>query len=128
MSSALRDQIVAALHTVFDPELPVNIYELGLIYNLQISDAGTVSIRMTLTSPNCPVADALVNQVKTKIAAIAGVSEANVELVFDPPWTPERMSDMARLELELRGIADVSQVHKKDRFTNVTIGHRRATK
>lgn len=98
---ATRDRIIEVLRTVFDPEIPVNIYDLGLIYALEVDDAGKVSIRMTLTSPACPVAGTLVAQVESKAKAVEGVTKVGVELVWDPPWTPERMTDAARLQLNM---------------------------
>ncbi len=100
-NATLEDRIIAALRTVYDPEIPVNIHELGLIYDLNIDDAGKVEIKMTLTSPACPVAGALVGQVETKARAVEGVTDAKVELVWDPPWTPDRMSEAAKLALNL---------------------------
>ena len=91
--------IVAALHTVYDPEIPVDIYELGLIYRLDIGADGVVAIDMTLTAPGCPVADYLVEEVADKVRAVPGVRDARVTLVWEPPWTPERMSEAARLDL-----------------------------
>ncbi len=96
-SGSLEDRVIGALKTCYDPELPVNIYELGLIYELDVEATGIVSIRMTLTSPGCPVADSLVRDVRSKVAAVAGVTSANVELVWEPPWDQSRMSDAARL-------------------------------
>lgn len=97
----LEERVLAALRGVFDPEIPVNIYELGLIYDLKIDPAGAVSIRMTLTSPACPVAGALPGEVQAKVQAVAGVSSAKVELVWEPPWEMSRMSEEARLQLGL---------------------------
>jgi FeS assembly SUF system protein len=94
-----RQLVVEALSSVYDPEIPVNIYELGLIYGLDIDDKGAVAITMTLTAPGCPVADILPGEVEEKVRAVPGVTEAKVELVWDPPWTPDRMSEAARLEL-----------------------------
>ena len=99
-SEQLRNDIVRALRTVHDPEIPVNIYDLGLVYDIEI-DAGSVQILMTLTSPACPVAGMLVTQVENKVKTVAAVSDAHVELVWDPPWTVDRMSEAARLELNL---------------------------
>ena len=96
-----REAVISALKTVFDPEIPLNIYELGLIYNLDVDDAGLVDIRMTLTSPACPVAGSLVAQVEEKAKSAEGVTGAKVELVWDPPWTPDRMSDAAKLQLNM---------------------------
>ena len=97
----LRKDIVRALRTVHDPEIPVNIYDLGLVYNIEFDDAGSVQILMTLTSPACPVAGMLVTQVETKVKTVEAVSDAHVELVWDPPWTVDRMSEAARLDLNL---------------------------
>lgn len=91
--------IVAALETVFDPEIPVNIVELGLVYELILREAGRVKIMMTLTAPGCPVASDIINEVQTKVNAVAGVTETIVELTFDPPWTKDLMSEEAKLEL-----------------------------
>ncbi|MHB1422743.1 MAG: SUF system Fe-S cluster assembly protein [Gemmataceae bacterium] len=99
--ASLEERVIAALRTVFDPEIPVNIHELGLIYDLKIDPSGAVSIRMTLTSPACPVAGALPGQVQSRVEAVAGVSSAQVELVWDPPWEMSRMSEEARLQLGL---------------------------
>ncbi len=98
-ASVSRQSVVEAVSTVYDPEIPINIYELGLIYAIDIDPAGRVSITMTLTAPACPVADLLPAEVAEKARAVPGVTDVNVELVWDPPWTPERMSDAARLEL-----------------------------
>lgn len=95
----VRRKIVDVLHTCFDPEIPVNIYELGLIYDLQVQPTGAVHIQMTLTSPACPVAGSLVGEVEHKVRKVANVSTAAVELVWDPPWTQERMSEAAKLQL-----------------------------
>lgn len=89
------------IKTVYDPEIPVNIYDLGLIYKIDVKDDYSVNVIMTLTAPNCPVADSLPAEVKEKVAAIDGVKEAEVELTFDPPWTKEMMSEEAMLELGL---------------------------
>jgi FeS assembly SUF system protein len=94
-----RKEIVAALKTVYDPEIPVDIYELGLIYRLDVSDTGSVFIQMTLTSPACPVAGSLPGDVEAAVGAVEGVSEVSVELVWDPPWDMEKMSEGAKLEL-----------------------------
>ncbi len=99
--ATLEERVLAALRGVFDPEIPVNIYELGLIYDLKIDPAGAVSIRMTLTSPACPVAGALPGEVQSRVQAVPGVTSANVELVWDPPWDMSRMSEEARLQLGL---------------------------
>ncbi len=97
--SGLRDEIIESLKTVYDPEIPVDIYELGLIYDLAVDPSGKVDIRMTLTSPACPVAGSLPGEVEAKAATVPGVSKVEVELVWDPPWTMELMSEAAKLEL-----------------------------
>lgn len=91
--------IVEALKTVFDPEIPVNIYEMGLIYDLHVAPDGQVQIKMTLTSPGCPVAGTLPGEVKDKVESVAGVAAAEVEIVWDPVWNPSMMSEAARLDL-----------------------------
>jgi FeS assembly SUF system protein len=95
----LQEKVVEALKTCYDPEIPVNIYELGLIYQIQIDAAGVVGIQMTLTSPACPAAGSLPPEVQAKVKAIPGVADANVDVVWDPPWSQERMSEAARLQL-----------------------------
>ena len=95
----LEEKIVAVLKTCFDPEVPVNIYELGLIYGVEVEESGKVAVRMTLTSPACPVAGSLPPEVETKIKALPGVASAKVDVVWDPPWQKEMMSEAARLEL-----------------------------
>ena len=97
--AGLEERIVAALRTVFDPEIPVNIYDLGLVYGLDVAADGAVAIRMTLTAPACPVAGVMPGLVESAVRQVAGVSSVNVELVWDPPWTKERMSEEARLQL-----------------------------
>ena len=97
----LREKVIAALQDVYDPEIPVDIYKLGLIYNIDISDTANVVIRMTLTTPNCPAAQSLPEQVKQKTAKLEGVNSAEVEVVFDPPWTTEQMDDAAKLTLNI---------------------------
>jgi FeS assembly SUF system protein len=98
-SAALRSGIVSALSTVFDPEIPVNIYELGLIYDVIVDRASHVGICMTLTAPACPAAQFLPEQVRKAVAAVPGVSDVKVDVVWDPPWTRDRMSDAAKLQL-----------------------------
>lgn len=100
-NSDFKDEIISLLRTVFDPEIPVNIYDLGLIYDIDLGKNGRVVIKMTLTSPNCPVAESLPVEVEDKVANLPGVMEAKVNLVFDPPWTKEMMSEEARLELNV---------------------------
>jgi FeS assembly SUF system protein len=99
--SRLTDEIIAALKTVYDPEIPADIYELGLIYKVDIDDDHAVAIDMTLTTPNCPSAAELPNQVENAVAGVAGVREAKVNIVWDPPWDPSRMSDEARTVLDM---------------------------
>jgi FeS assembly SUF system protein len=99
MSNDLRARVVEALKTIYDPEIPVNIYELGLIYDVQVTSEGDVLVRMTLTAPNCPVAEILPNQVRQKILGIDGVTSAKIDLVFDPPWDRDKMSNAAKLTL-----------------------------
>ena len=95
----LEAPIIAALHTCFDPEIPVDIYELGLVYGIDVAPTGSVRIRMTLTSPNCPVAGSLPLEVEQKVQAVPGVTDVVVELVWDPPWCMDRMSEAAKLQL-----------------------------
>jgi FeS assembly SUF system protein len=97
----LTDEIVAALKTVYDPEIPADIYELGLIYKVDVDDDRLVSIDMTLTTPNCPSAAELPNQVENAVSGVTGVREAKVNIVWDPPWDPSRMSDEARTVLDM---------------------------
>ncbi len=100
-TQAIKSQVIEVLRTVYDPEIPVNIYELGLIYDVDVSPEGKVKINMTLTSPACPVAGSLPPQVESRIQALDDVADATVELVWDPPWSPERMTEAARLQLNL---------------------------
>ncbi len=95
----LEDTIVAVLKTIYDPEIPVDIYELGLIYEVKIDKENNVEIEMTLTSPNCPVAETMPKEVEEKVAYILGVKSAKVNIIFDPPWTKDMMSEEAQLEL-----------------------------
>ncbi len=99
--SALMNDIIAALRTVFDPEIPVNVFDLGLIYRIDVKEQGIIEIDMTLTAPACPVAGEMLGWVKTAVNGVAGVSETNVNLVFDPPWDQSNMSEEAKLELGL---------------------------
>jgi len=96
-----KEAVVEALRTVHDPEIPVNIYDLGLIYDLEISDAGAVQIYMTLTAPGCPVAGEMPGWVARAVAAVDGIGEVTVEMVWDPPWNKERMSEEARMALDM---------------------------
>lgn len=95
----LRDKIVAAIKTVYDPEIPVDVYELGLIYEINVFPVNNVYIRMTLTSPSCPSAEVIPSEVEQKIKAIPGVNDVKVELTFDPPYSQDMMSEVAKLEL-----------------------------
>lgn len=99
--TTLQSSVVEALQTIYDPEIPVDIYALGLIYEVDVKESRDVEIRMTLTSPNCPAAQSLPGEVETKSAAVPGVRSAMVDIVWDPPWGPERMSEEARLELNI---------------------------
>lgn len=95
------EEVVAALHTIFDPEIPVDIYELGLIYGVDVREDQSVGVRMTLTSPNCPAAQSLPAEVEQKVSEVSGVTRTDVDVVFDPPWTPDLMSEAAKLELNM---------------------------
>ena len=106
---SVKDQVVAALRTVYDPEMPVNIYELGLIYDASVDDEGRAAIRMTLTAPNCPVAGSLPGEVERAVRAVPGVTDVKLELTFDPPWSKDRMSEAAKLAL---GIGDVIPIER----------------
>jgi FeS assembly SUF system protein len=96
---ALENSIIAALKTIFDPEIPVDVYELGLIYEIKIADDGSVAVDMTLTSPSCPVAESMPAEVEQTVATVEGVTASKVNLVFDPPWDKDMMSEEAQLEL-----------------------------
>ena len=98
---ALKEKIIGQIKTVFDPEIPVNIWELGLIYSIESDVVGMVSIRMTLTTPMCPVADSLPMEVQQKVMALPEVTDVDLQVVFDPPWNKEMMSDEARLSLDM---------------------------
>ena len=108
----LKDQIVAALKKVYDPEMPVNIYELGLIYGLDVDDAGHASVRMTLTAPNCPVAGILPGQVEQAVRSVPGVAGVKLELTFDPPWSKDRMSEAAKLALGIEDIIPIARLRR----------------
>ena len=99
--SNLKEKVITEIKKIYDPEIPVNIYELGLIYKIEVSEDQKVNIDMTLTTPNCPVADSLPKLVKNNILQIDGVLDAEVKLVWDPPWSKEIMSEAAKLELNL---------------------------
>ncbi len=96
-----EEQVIEALKTVFDPEIPVNVYDLGLIYNISIDRDGVVDITMTLTTPNCPVADEMPARVEEAVEQVDGVRKARIDLVFDPPWSTDNISEAAKLELGL---------------------------
>jgi FeS assembly SUF system protein len=95
----VKNSVIDALKSIYDPEIPVDIYELGLIYDVDISDDGDAVVTMTLTTPHCPVAESLPNEVELRVLSVPGVRDAEVKLVWDPPWDPSKMSDEARLEL-----------------------------
>jgi FeS assembly SUF system protein len=97
----IRDRIIAVLKTVYDPEIPVDIYELGLVYGVEVSDDAEVHVTMTLTTPMCPVAETLPPEVEDKVRNVLGVKDVSLDLVWDPPWSVDMMSDAARLELNL---------------------------
>ena len=97
----MKNKIVSEIKKIYDPEIPVNIYELGLIYKIDINNENKVDIEMTLTSPNCPVAESLPKMVKDNILKLEGVDDVNLKLVWDPPWTKDKMSEAAKLELNL---------------------------
>ena len=97
----LKEKVINEIKKIYDPEIPVNIYELGLIYKVEVDEKNKVNIEMTLTSPNCPVAESLPKEVKNNIMKIEGVAEVNLNLVWEPPWNKDRMSEAAKLELNL---------------------------
>ena len=97
--SALQEKVIAALKEIYDPEIPVNIYDLGLIYGVEVDDEADVTVTMTLTTPHCPVAETMPGEVELRAASVPGIRDAEVNLVWDPPWGPDKMTDEARLEL-----------------------------
>ena len=97
----IKNQVIEEIKKIYDPEIPVNIYELGLIYKIEVDEKNKVNIDMTLTSPNCPVAESLPNEVKDNIMKLEGVSDVNLNLVWEPPWDKDKMSEAAKLELNL---------------------------
>ena len=107
-----QEQVIAALKKVFDPEMPVNIYELGLIYDAKVDEAGRAEIRMTLTAPNCPVAGTLPGDVERAVRAVPGITDVKLELTFDPPWTKDRMSEAAKLALGLEDIIPIARIRR----------------
>ena len=98
-TKAVEEQIVEAIRQIFDPEIPINIYELGLIYEVKVEETGHTFVKMTLTAPNCPAAGILPGQVESQARSVKGVRDVKLELTFDPPWNPDLMSEAARLEL-----------------------------
>jgi FeS assembly SUF system protein len=109
---SLRDQVVVALKRVYDPEMPINIWELGLIYDLVVDGDGQVTIRMTLTAPNCPVAGTLPAEVERAANAVEGVTGVKLELTFDPPWSKERMSEAAKLALGIEDMIPIARLQR----------------
>ena len=97
----IKEKVIEEIKKIYDPEIPVNIYELGLIYKIDVDEKNKVNIDMTLTSPNCPVAESLPNEVKENIKKVDGVSDVNLNLVWEPPWDQDKMSEAAKLELNL---------------------------
>jgi FeS assembly SUF system protein len=97
----LKDQIITEIKKIYDPEIPVNIYELGLIYDIKVKNKNTAKVKMTLTSPNCPVAESLPKEVKDSIMQVEGIDKVDLDLVWDPPWDKSMMSESAKLELNL---------------------------
>ena len=97
----LKDKIIEEIKKIYDPEIPVNIYDLGLIYDIKVEDKNTAKIKMTLTSPNCPAAESLPKEVKDGIMQVEGIDNVDLDLVWDPPWDKDRMSEAAKLELNL---------------------------
>ena len=97
----IKNKVIEEIKKIYDPEIPVNIYELGLIYKIEVDEKNKVNLDMTLTSPNCPVAESLPNEVKERIKKIEGVSAVNLNLVWEPPWDKDKMSEAAKLELNL---------------------------
>lgn len=95
----LESRVVEALRTIYDPEIPVDVYELGLIYDLKVDTAGVVHLRMTLTTPNCPEGASIPSRIEAKLRTLQGVQDVKLEIVWDPPWTPNRMSEAAKLQL-----------------------------
>ena len=125
----LRQLVITAIKTVQDPEIPVNLYDLGLIYDLDLDEEqGIVAITMTLTTPNCPVAESMPGAVKAAVESVPGVEQASVELVWEPPWSRERMSEEARMTLDMMGIdwADGPMIKKGP--TGLTVGGKKPPK
>jgi len=110
--SDIKKKVIEEIKKIFDPEIPVNIYELGLIYKIEVDKKNKVDIDMTLTSPNCPVAESLPNEVKDNIMKIEGVSDVDLKIVWEPPWTKDMMSEVARFELNLDGKNNDREVYE----------------
>jgi FeS assembly SUF system protein len=108
----IREDIGAALKKVYDPEMPVNLYELGLIYDLTVDDAGRAAVRMTLTAPNCPVAGTMPGEVERAVRAVPGVTDVKLELTFDPPWSKDRMSEAAKLALGIEDMIPIARLRR----------------
>ena len=108
----LHDQVIAAIRKVYDPEMPVNVYELGLIYEVRVEEDGQVLVRMTLTAPNCPVAGTLPAEVERAVRGVPGVSGVKLELTFDPPWSKARMSEAAKLALGIEDIIPIGRLRR----------------
>ena len=123
-SSELKELVIKAIRKVHDPEIPVNIYDLGLIYDITIDADGAAAVRMTLTTPNCPMAEVIPGQVEQAVLTVEGVSSAEVELVWEPTWEPEMMSEVARLELDFTGKFDPAKFMKKSP-TKLSINRRK---
>ena len=124
-TQSVRERVIEAIRTVHDPEIPVNVYDLGLIYDVTVvvpdGQAGAqVQVQMTLTTPNCPVAELLPQTVQQKVREVPGVADASIELVWEPAWTPERMSEDAKLALDYDG--SPGSMVKKDPFTSLSVG------
>jgi FeS assembly SUF system protein len=96
-----KDKIIEVLKTVFDPEIPVNIWDLGIVYNIDISDNNDVTITMTMTAPNCPISEMIIDDVKSSLSNIEGINDIKINLTFNPPWSPDMMSEEAKLQLGL---------------------------
>ncbi len=125
MTDDLRDRVVKALRTVHDPEIPVNVYDLGLIYEVDVDDGSNVSIRMTLTAPNCPVADKIPADVEAAVRKVEGVSSVRAELVFEPAWSPEKMTQVGRMELLAMGVdPDRAKQQLTGGATGLTMGRK----
>lgn len=125
-ASDLRARVVEAIKTVHDPEIPVNLYDLGLIYELDISEGGDVHVNMTLTTPNCPVAESMPAQVRDAVLEVEGVNDVKVDLVWEPRWTREMMTEDGKLHLEFMGI-DWKDPLPSGGVTDVTIGRRKSS-